>query len=69
MPVGSALIAAFLEVVYAVLSFYVWALIVGAVLSWLVAFGVINPYKPFRTHGGRAFYRESRNLLYAPSGV
>lgn len=44
MPVGNALIAAFLEVVYAVLDFYVWALIIGAILSWLVAFGVVNPY-------------------------
>jgi YggT family protein len=44
MPIGHALIAAFLEVVYAVLDFYVWALIIGALLSWLVAFGVVNPY-------------------------
>ena len=44
MPVGKALISAFLEIVYAVLDFYVWALIIGAVLSWLVAFGVVNPY-------------------------
>ncbi len=44
MPVGKALLSAFLEIVYAVLDFYVWALIIGAVLSWLVAFGVVNPY-------------------------
>jgi YggT family protein len=44
MPVGNALIAALLEVIYAVLDFYVWVLIVGAVLSWLVAFGIINSY-------------------------
>ncbi len=47
MPVGNALIAALLEVVYIVLNFYVWALIVGAVVSWLSAFGVINPYNRF----------------------
>ena len=44
MPVGKALLSAFLEIVYAVLDFYVWALIIGAVLRWLVAFGVVNPY-------------------------
>jgi len=47
MPVGNALLAALLEVFYIVLNFYVWALIVGAVLSWLAAFGVINPYNRF----------------------
>jgi len=47
MPISNALIAAFLEVVYAILNFYVWALIVGAVLSWLVAFGIINRYNRF----------------------
>ncbi len=47
MPIGNALIAAFLEITYAVLNFFVWALIVGAVLSWLVAFGIVNPYNRF----------------------
>ncbi len=47
MPVGNALVAALLEVVYIVLNFYVWVLIIGAVLSWLVAFGVVNPYNRF----------------------
>ena len=47
MLLGNALIAAFLEVLYAVLNFYVWALIVGAVLSWLVVFGIVNPYNRF----------------------
>lgn len=44
MMIGNALVGAFLEVLYAVLNFYVWILIVGAVLSWLVAFDIINPY-------------------------
>jgi len=52
MPVGNALIAALLEVVYMVLEFYIWCLIVGAVLSWLVAFNIVNPYSRFvRTVG------------------
>jgi YggT family protein len=44
MSVSNAFFVAILEVVYVVLDFYIWALIVGAVLSWLVAFGVVNPY-------------------------
>jgi YggT family protein len=43
MNVGNALFGAIVEVTYAILDFYVWALIIGAVLSWLVAFNVINP--------------------------
>lgn len=44
MPVGNALIAAILEVLDAVLDFYVWLLIISAVLSWLMAFGIVNSY-------------------------
>lgn len=47
MSVGSAFITAALEVIYVVLNLYVWALIIGAVLSWLTAFGVVNPYNRF----------------------
>ena len=47
MPVTTALIAALLEVVYIVLDFFVWMLIGGAILSWLVTFGIINPYNRF----------------------
>ncbi len=44
MSVSSAFIGASLEVVYAVLDFYVWVIVIGAILSWLVAFEIINPY-------------------------
>lgn len=47
MSVSSAFVGATLEVVYAVLDFYVWALVIGAILSWLVAFEVVNPYNRF----------------------
>ncbi len=47
MSVAYALLGAFLEVVYAILNFCVWILIVGAILSWLVAFGIVNPYNRF----------------------
>ncbi|MDD3029132.1 MAG: YggT family protein [Alphaproteobacteria bacterium] len=47
MSVGNAFLAAVFEVLYALLNFYVWALIIAALLSWLVAFGILNPYNRF----------------------
>lgn len=47
MPVGNAFIAALLEVIYTVLNFYIWVIIIGAALSWLVAFGIVNSYNRF----------------------
>jgi len=32
----------FLELISAILSLYVWIVIIGVVLSWLLMFGVIN---------------------------
>lgn len=42
MHAGNALFAAILEVIYRLLDLYIWVLIVNAILSWLVAFDVIN---------------------------
>ena len=42
MHAANALIAALLEMVYYILDFYVWVLIISAILSWLVAFNIIN---------------------------
>lgn len=38
---------ALLEVVLIVLELYTWAIVAVAVLSWLVAFGVVNIYNNF----------------------
>jgi len=52
MVVGNALIAAFLDITYILLDLFKWALIVSAIVSWLVAFGIINSYSRFvRTVG------------------
>jgi len=42
-----AFLAAALEVIDLVLTLYIWVLIIGAVLSWLTAFGVVNNYNRF----------------------
>jgi len=63
MSVGSAFIAAILEVVYIVLEFYIWILIVGAALSWLVAFNIVNPYNRFVGAVGEVISRITEPLL------
>ncbi len=42
MNVVSATTSAVLDIIEVVLNFYIWVIIVGAVMSWLIAFNVIN---------------------------
>jgi YggT family protein len=63
MPVGNALIAALFEVVYTILNFYIWVIIVGAALSWLVAFGIINTHSRFVQVVGEMTARITEPLL------
>ena len=44
MSVGNAFIVSLVQVFSAVLNAYVWIIIAGAVLSWLVSFGILNRY-------------------------
>lgn len=47
---------ALLDVILLVLQLYVWVLIASAVLSWLIAFNVVNAYNPVvRTIGDIVF--------------
>ncbi len=63
MQVGSAAVSAILEVVYMILDFYIWAIIIGAVLSWLVAFNVINTQNRVVQVVGDLLYRLTEPLL------
>ncbi|MFA5041456.1 MAG: YggT family protein, partial [Bdellovibrionales bacterium] len=63
MSVGNAFLSAVLEVTYIVLDLYIWALIVGAVLSWLVAFSIVNPYNRFVQVVGDFLTRITEPLL------
>jgi YggT family protein len=47
MPVANAFVSALLGVLYLVLKFYIYALIIGGVLSWLIVLGVVDPYNRF----------------------
>ena len=63
MNAGNAIVAAFLEVIYAILDFYIWALIIGAVMSWLVAFNIINTHNRFVQVIGDFLFRITEPLL------
>lgn len=63
MNAGNALYAALLEVTYAVLDFYIWALIISAVLSWLVAFNILNTRNRFVQVVGDFLFRMTEPLL------
>jgi YggT family protein len=47
MSVGNAFVGAMLELAYRLLDFYMYAVLISALLSWLLAFGIINPYNRF----------------------
>lgn len=46
-----------------VIEIYVWILIASAILSWLVAFGVVNTYNRFINTVGEVLYRLTEPAL------
>ncbi len=54
---------AFLSLVSTVISIYVWLLIAQAVLSWLVAFGIVNRYNRVVATIGDFLWRVTEPLL------
>ncbi len=63
MAVVTSFLAALLELAGVVLSLYVWILIVGAVLSWLSAFDVVNTRNRFVALVGAFCYRVTEPAL------
>ena len=53
----------FLWLVHAVITLYIWILIAAAVLSWLVAFNVVNRYNPTVRMIGDMLFRLTEPLL------
>src|ERR1700680_3274316 len=53
----------FLWLVHAVITLYIWILIAAAVLSWLVAFNVVNRYNPTVRIIGDTLFRLTERLL------
>jgi YggT family protein len=63
MIVFQAVFAAALELTDALLSFYIWILIIGAALSWLVAFGVVNMNNRFVQVLSEFYFRLTEPVL------
>ena len=54
---------AVLDIILIVLELYVWLLIAAAILSWLVAFNVVNTRNQFVAMAGEFLYRITEPLL------
>jgi YggT family protein len=46
-----------------VIQIYTWVLIASAVLSWLLAFGIINRHSPIVSQVGRFLYQVTEPVL------
>ena len=53
----------FLDLILVVLKLYSWALILSVILSWLIAFNVVNTHSPLVSAIGRFLYRLTEPLL------
>jgi len=54
---------ALLDIILLVLQIYIWLLIAAAVLSWLIAFNVVNTRNPVVTSIGEFLYRITEPFL------
>jgi YggT family protein len=54
---------ALLDVILIVLQLYTWVLIIAAVLSWLLAFNVVNAYNPVVRTISEFIYRITEPVL------
>jgi YggT family protein len=61
--IGDSRMRAILDVILIVLQIYVWLLIAAAVLSWLVAFNVVNTRNQVVAMVGDFLYRITEPLL------
>ncbi|MDO8533890.1 MAG: YggT family protein [Xanthobacteraceae bacterium] len=53
----------FLWLIHTLITLYIWILIAAAVLSWLVAFNVVNPYSPVVRTIGEVLHRLTEPAL------
>jgi YggT family protein len=66
-PIGSTaerrMTNPFLWLIHAVITIYIWVLIAAAILSWLVAFNVVNPYNQVVRNISEVLYRLTEPAL------
>jgi len=53
----------FLWLIFTIIDLYIWMLIASAVLSWLVAFNVVNTRNPIVANLGELLYRITEPAL------
>jgi YggT family protein len=63
MNVSNAFLGAVLDIAEIVLNLYIWALVVGAVLSWLIAFNIVNDHNRVVRMISEFLYRITEPLL------
>src|SRR5580692_5222000 len=63
MNATNAFLAAALEIIDVILGLYIWVLVIGAVMSWLVSFGVINMHNRIVQMVSDFIYRITDPLL------
>lgn len=63
MSVFQSLFLAAADIFGLLLSLYIWALVIGAVLSWLAAFDVVNTRNRFVQVAGDFIYRITEPAL------
>ena len=54
---------AVLDIILIVLDLYIWLLIASAILSWLIAFNVVNARNPIVHNVGEFLFRVTEPLL------
>ena len=59
----NAVTGSLIDVLLIALRLYIWALIISAIMSWLIAFNVINPYNKFVSIVGDFLYRITEPAL------
>ena len=57
-----AVLGPFLQVVLIVIDLYIWIIIIGVILSWLVTFNVLNTHNRFVYLVGDVVYRLTEPL-------
>src|SRR5258708_23190327 len=62
-PASKPIMRAILDIVLIVLDLYVWLLIASAILSWLIAFNVVNTRNQFVSSVAEFLYRITEPLL------
>jgi YggT family protein len=53
----------FFWLIHTIITLYIWVLIAAAVLSWLVAFNVVNPYNQVVRNIGETLHRMTEPAL------